>query len=193
MKPVPVHEWDPSLQHVIEDMDGRPINIHSLMANHPSLLNAWWNLRNYLVNGGELEQRHCELVILRVAARLRSWYEWASHVVRGIDSGLSLDEIEGVRLSDSKWGDADQALLDAVDDVADNNIVSAEVRARLALHFTDRQVMDIIVLHGMYLALGCMLNTWNVELDDHVRDRLPAGTNEQSFNCEPNSQGPQNA
>lgn len=193
MKPVPVHEWDPSLQHVIEDMDGRPINIHSLMANHPSLLNAWWNLRNYLVNGGELEQRHCELVILRVAARLRSWYEWASHVVRGIDSGLSLDEIEGVRLSDSKWGDADQALLDAVDDVADNNIVSAEVRARLALHFTDRQVMDIIVLHGMYLTIGCMLNTWNVELDDHVRDRLPAEASEQSFSCEPNSTGHRDA
>src|SRR5210317_814019 len=159
MKPVPVHEWDPSLQHIIEDMDGRPINIHSLMANHPLLLNAWWNLRNYLVNGGELDQRHCELVILRVAARMHSWYEWASHVVRGLDAGLSNDEIEGVRLTDAKWDDADQALLDAVDDIANNNCVSEGVRARLAPHFTDRQVMDIIVLHGMYLTIGGMINT----------------------------------
>lgn len=182
MKPVPVQDWDPSLQHVIDDMDGRPINIHSLMANHPSLLNAWWKLRNYLVNGGDLEQRHCEMVILRVATHMQSWYEWGSHVVRGIDSGLCLEEIENVRLGAGHWSDAEGALLAAVDEVAVSNVITSETRARLAPYFTEQQVMDIILLHGMYLTLACMVRTWGIELDEHVSERLPAGTSEQSFN-----------
>ena len=181
MKPVPIQAWDPSLQHVIDDMNGRPINIHGLMANHPALLKAWWDLRNYLVNGGDLDQRQCELVILRVAVHMKSWYEWGSHVVRGLDAGLSLDEIERVRGASNDWDDADSALLTAVDEVARHNVISDDTRASLARHFTDRQMLDIIVLHGMYLTLGCMINTWNIELDPQVQERLPEQVTRQSF------------
>jgi len=181
MKPVPVNDWDPALQHVIDDMNGRPLNVHSVMANHPALLNAWWDLRNYLVNGGDLEQRQCELVILRVAVQMHSWYEWGSHVARGLESGLTLEEIEKVRVRSNDWSDADNALLTAVDEVSQDNVISEVTRAGLAHHFSDQQVMDIILLHGMYLTLGCMINTWGIELDEHVRDRLPEGTIEESF------------
>ena len=98
MEPVPVLEWDTSLKHVIDDMGGRPLNVHALMANHPPLLNAWWDLRNYSVNGGDLDQRQCELAILRIAVHVGSWYEWASHVDRGLACGLSLAEIERVKI-----------------------------------------------------------------------------------------------
>lgn len=181
MKPLPVPDWDSSLQHVIDDMHGHPINIHSLMANHPALLNAWWSLREYLVRGGDLEQRHCEIVILRVAVHMRSWYEWASHVVRGLDSGLSVDEIEDLRSGTGQWSPADDALIIAVDEVATKNVIGRDTRARLSDYFTDQQVMDIIVLHGMYLTLGCMISTWGIELDETVRDRLPEQSTESSF------------
>ncbi len=181
MKPVPIQAWDPSLEHVIDDMNGRPLNIHGLMANHPALLKAWWNLRNYLVNGGDLEQRQCELVILRVAVHMKSWYEWGSHVVRGLDSGLSLDEIERVRGESNDWDDADSALLTAVDEIAQQNVISEETRRSLAGHFSERQMLDIIVLHGMYLTLGCMINTWDIELDAQVHERLPAQVTRESF------------
>jgi 4-carboxymuconolactone decarboxylase len=181
MKPVPLQEWDTSLKHVINDMSGRPLNIHSLMANHPALLNAWWDLRNYSVNGGDLDQRHCELVILRVAVHMGSWYEWASHVVRGLDSGLALDEIERVRSGNRDWGDADAVLLKAVDELAQDNMISTGIRERLAVHFTERQVMDIILLRGMYLTLSCMIRTWGLELDPHVAERLPESVTENSF------------
>ena len=118
MKPLPISAWDSSLQRVVDDMHGRPLNIHALMANHPRLLNAWWDLRMYLVNGGDLTQRHCELAILCIAVHIKSWYEWASHVVRGIDSGLTL---------------------------------------------------------------GCLINTWGLELDEHVREKLPEAVTEAVF------------
>ena len=181
MKPVPLQEWDTSLKHVIDDMSGRPLNIHSLMANHPRLLDAWWDLRNYSVNGGDLDQRHCELVILRVAVHMGSWYEWASHVVRGLDSGLTLDEIERVRSGNRDWGDADAVLLEAVDELAQDNMISTGMRERLAVHFTERQMMDIILLRGMYLTIGCMIGTWGLELDSDVAERLPDSVTESSF------------
>lgn len=181
MKPLSLDRWDDSLRHVIEDMQGRPLNIHALMANHPRLLSAWWDLRMYLVNGGDLGQRHCELVILRVAAHMHSWYEWASHVVRGIDSGLTPDEIEKIRAGSGDWDGADAVLLQAVDDIVRTHAISAATRARLAGHFTDRQVMDVILLHGMYASIACMIGTWGLELDEHVRARLPDGTTEETF------------
>lgn len=181
MKPLPISAWDPSLQHIVEDMRGRPLNIHALMANHPRLLSTWWDLRMYLVNGGDLTQRHCELVILRIAVHMKSWYEWASHVVRGIDSGLTLEEIENVRSGDGEWSDADTALLRAVDDVATRNHISEATRTCLEKHFTDQQVLDILLLHGMYQTLGCLIKTWGLELDEHVREQLPEAVTETKF------------
>jgi len=181
MQPLPTQDWDLSLRHVLDDMHGHPINIHCLMANHPTLLNAWWNLREYLVRGGDLEQRHCEIVILRVAVHMQSWYEWASHVVRGLDSGLTLEEIEKLRTGKGTWSESETILIKAVDEVARTNAIGQGTRTCLAGHFTEQQVMDIIVLHGMYLTLGCMINTWGVDLDEKVRDRLPEHTTERSF------------
>jgi alkylhydroperoxidase family enzyme len=154
-------------------MNGSPLNIHSLMANHPRGLNAWWNLRQYLVNGGDLEQRHCELVILRVAVRLKNWYEWASHVVRGMDSGLTLEEISNVKSGEGNWREADAALLQAVDEIVNDHVIADATKKSLAAHFTNRQVMDIILLHGMYVTIACMINTWELELDESVGKRLP--------------------
>ncbi len=181
MQVLPPSDWDDSLRHVIDDMRGRPLNIHGLMANHPRLLAAWWDLRMYLVNGGELGRRHAELAILRVAAHCRNWYEWGSHVVRGLDSGLSREEIDNVLANTGEWSGADATLLAAIDDIVRSNAIGAVTRDRLQPHFNDRQVMDLVLLHGMYRTLDCLITTWDVELDAHVSRQLPDGVSEASF------------
>ena len=183
MKPVPLPEWDTSLQHVIDDMNGRPLNIHSLMANHPRLLNAWWDLRNYSVNGGDLEQRHCELVILRVAVNVDSWYEWASHVERGLACGLTRAEIERVKVGPDAdgWTPQESALLTAIDNLAKTQAIAEATLQELNEHFTQQQVMDMILLHGMYNTIACMIKTWDLDLDPDVAERLPDSVTESSF------------
>ena len=135
MQILPPADWDDSLQHIVDDMGGRPLNIHALLANHPHLLAAWWDLRMYLVNGGDLEQRHCELAILRIAARLRNWYEWGSHVVRGLGSGLTLEEINHVLEENGTWAAPDAALLAAIDEIITVNRIGEQTRLKLAAHF----------------------------------------------------------
>ena len=183
MQPLPLQEWNESLKDVLDDMNGKPLNVHQLMANHPELLKAWWNYRNYSVNGGDLEQRDCELVILRVAVKMRCWYEWASHVDRGQLSGLSLSEIERVLHGSeaAAWGERDALLLKAVDELIDERSMSADTQKNLAEHFTPNQVMDVIAIQGMYVTLSCMINTWGLELDSGVQQRLPAQTTWEAF------------
>ena len=40
-------------------------------------------------------------------------------------------------------------------------------------NFTQQQILDMILLHGMYNTIACMIKTWGVELDSHVAERLP--------------------
>ncbi len=183
MKPMPPDQWDPSLQHIIGDMHGRPIQIHCLLANHPALLNAWWSYRMHSVQGGDLEQRDCELVILRVAVHMKAWYEWAAHVDRGLVAGLSLDEIYRVAEGPSAvaWDEKDSTLLNAVDQLISDRTIDHATQTRLENFFSARQVMDIISLQGMYLTIACLIGTWPIEIEDHIVQRLPEEVTEESF------------
>jgi len=183
MKPLPPDQWDPSLQHIIDDMDGRPIQIHCLLANHPALLKAWWNYRMYSVKGGDLEQRECELVILRVAVHMQTWYEWAAHVDRGLATGLSLEEIHRVAEGPTAlaWNDKDSMLLNAVDELVTDHGISTATRSSLEAFFSENEVLDIVSLQGLYVSIACMIGTWPIELEEHIVQRLPAEVTEESF------------
>lgn len=186
MKPLPLAQWEPPLQHVIDDMQGQPLNIHALMARQPGLLDAWWKYRKYIVSGGDLAHRDAELVILRVAAKLRVWYEWASHVDRGLQAGLAMDEIEQVKVgpSASNWSPHEVVLLRAVDQLIDHHAIDQDTQHQLALHYTEKQVLDIISIQGVYRTIACMVNTWDPELDAHVADRLPDAVTRTAFEDE---------
>ena len=183
LKPLPPEKWDISLASIIDDMGGRPLAVHGLMANHPALLRAWWNIRNYTVAGGDLGLRNVELVILRVALHMKNWYEWGSHVQRALAAGLSEADIERIKSGpgDPGWAQSERLLLLAVDELVENRAISTTTKALLREHFSDQQLLDLIVTHGAYVTLACMLNTWDVELDEHVAAVLPAGTHRKSF------------
>ncbi len=183
LRPLAVADWDASLALIVDAMRENPLNIHSLMAHHPAMLTAWWNYRNYAVQGGDLGRRNAELVILRVAVHMKSWYEWASHVERSLACGMNLEEIERVKegASAQGWSDSDAVLLSAVDDLIANHRLSPGILADLAKHYSPTQVMDIVAIHGMYVTLGCMINTWGLELDAHVQEKLPQGVTREAF------------
>lgn len=183
MKPLPPEEWDSSLQHVIDDMNGHPMQIHCLLANHPALLKSWWSYRMHSVSGGDLEQRECELVILRVAVHMKTWYEWAAHVDRGLAAGLSLDEIKRVAAGPAAvdWEKGDAVLLRAVDQLIIERGINIQTRSDLDEFFSARQILDIVSLQGLYVTIACMIGTWPIEIEDEIIRRLPDEVTEESF------------
>jgi alkylhydroperoxidase family enzyme len=164
-------------------MQGRPINIHCLLANHPDLLNAWWNYRMHSVRGGDLAQRDCELVILRVAVHTEAWYEWAAHVVRGIAAGLSLKEIDRVARGPAAegWSRQDAALLESVDQLIEDRRIDSETLDTLGEFLSDKQILDVISLQGMYVSIACIIGSFGIEIEDYVAQQLPDSVDEQSF------------
>ena len=102
-------------------------------------------------------------------------------MVRGLDSGLSMEEIEAVLSGAGNWQPADAALLAAIDEIVVDNLISKATLERLAPHFTDSQVMDLMHLHGMYRTIACLVDTWGIELDAQVAERLPNGNSEPLF------------
>ena len=146
MRVLPTKDWNSSLSHVIADMKGMPLNVHKLLANNPALLDAWWSFRNYLVQGGSLGKRNAELVILRTAAHARNWYEWASHVERGLMSNLSLTEIERVLEGPSHpdWPESDALLLQSVDELAKNGALGPELLDKMNAHIGQAAILDLI-------------------------------------------------
>ena len=180
---IKLEDWDPSLKFIVEEMNGSPLNVHKLLAKHPKLLKSWWNFRNYSVEGGDLGRRQGELVILRVAFYLKSWYEWASHVDRSLKVGISLEEIQNVNkpLDPNDWSYKEFLLLNAVDQLIENKCLSNAQYEKLSSYFSERQIMDLIAIHGMYLILGCMINIWGLPLDDDIQERLPSSVNKKSF------------
>ena len=183
MKPLPSNEWDPSLQYIIDDMNGQPINIHCLLANHPALLKAWWSYRMHSVQGGDLQQRDCELVILRIAVHTRTWYEWAAHVVRGLAAGLSLEEINHIVEGPQAhiWSRRDTTLLSSVDQLFHHRCIDDATRTQLEEFFSEQQIVDIVSLQGLYLTIACVIGTWGVEIEEHVSRSLPDGVTEKAF------------
>jgi alkylhydroperoxidase family enzyme len=135
------------------------------------------------VRGGDLEQRDCELVILRVAVHMQAWYEWAAHVVRGVAAGLSLDEIDRVAAGPSVagWNKRDATLLESVDQLISDHRIDSETRIALGKFLSDKQVLDIVSLQGMYVSIACIIGTWGIEIEDHIAQALPDSVSEQSF------------
>lgn len=183
VSPLALDQWDESLSFIKADMNGSPINVHRLMAHHPDLLKAWWNFRNYSVQGGALGKRKGELVILRVALHMKAWYEWGSHVERGLACGLSREEIERVKLGGnaSGWDESEAVLLNAIDELIETHGLKPATHVQLRVHYDVKQIMDMIAIHGMYVILGCMINTWGLELDSHVQAKLPEDVTKAEF------------
>ena len=182
-KLIETENWDSSLNFIIEEMNGSPLNVHKLLAKHPKLLKAWWNFRNYSVEGGDLGRRQGELVILRVASYLKVWYEWSSHADRSLKVGISLEEIHKVNktLDPNDWSDKEFSLLNSVDQLIENKRLSKHQYKKLSNHFSDQQIMDVVAIHGMYLILACMINIWELDLEPEIAERLPKSINQDSF------------
>lgn len=182
-QPIPPNSWPEELSGVLQDMRGKPINVHKLMAHNPVLLNAWWAFRNHSVTGGTLGQHKAELLILRVAVNMRSWYEWASHVDRALKIGIEIEQIFSILEPTSKvsWADEDRALILAVDELTTNHQISPVTLTLLDKHYSNEQIMDLMAIHGMYLILAAMIKTWGLALDTETAERVSDVTDEASF------------
>ena len=166
LQPLPPDQWDNSIQHIAEHL-GDPLNIHKMIAHHPALMEAYTPLRYHVVRDSVLGGRLRELVILRVAHPIVSEYEWVHHVARGQAAGLTLDEIELVKLGGQadKWEAAEKHVLSGVDEIIANQQLSDQTATGLLKTVGKEGLLDLVFTVGVYLSLGTVLKIFQVPID----------------------------
>ncbi|KSW25813.1 hypothetical protein AOX63_19270 [Pseudomonas sp. ADP] len=120
---------------------------------------------NLLFKGG-ISRQDKERVILRVAWRTGSVYEWAHHVALGLDAGLSREEIDSFGQDDSPlWTPRTRAFVQAIDELHVRQSLGEEKWRELALFLSEDLCVEFLVLVGHYVMAATMLNTLGVRLE----------------------------
>ena len=95
-----------------------------MFAHHLPLSASWLPFTEMLAGeDAKLTELHRELLILRVAWRTHSGYEWAQHSRMGGDAGLTATQVDAIAEGPAAavWTPLERTLLTAVDEFIDDH------------------------------------------------------------------------
>jgi 4-carboxymuconolactone decarboxylase len=148
---------------------GKPINIFGTLGHHPKLLKRFNVLGGFFLNGGLLPAREREIVILRVGYQCQAVYEFGQHTVIGLRVGLTQEEITSLASPTAgEWTPKDAALIALADDLCTDNCVSDATWASLQTDWNEAELLELVMVAGMYRMVSGFLNTMGVQLDEGV-------------------------
>lgn len=132
-----------------------------------------------LIMGAALDDRVRELVIMRVAWRTGSDYEWAQHWVIARRLEVPEDDLLAVR---DRWQDhpgfgrADRAALAATDDVLATGSVGDAAWAEVCAAFpTEQERVELVASIALWRLVSTLLVTFAVPLEDDLSSWPPDG------------------
>jgi alkylhydroperoxidase family enzyme len=174
LDPIPFAEWDDHTRDVLlpylrrperylsgtPDAPPMPI-VMELFAHHLPLSNTFLAFTELLAGEeSTLDPADRELLILRVAWRTRSGYEWNQHHRMGGEAGLTDAKLASVPegAAAGVFTPKEKALLRAVDEMIDSFGVSQATWDRLAADFVPAQLFELLFVIGGYLCLAAVLN-----------------------------------
>jgi alkylhydroperoxidase family enzyme len=151
-----------------------PIALFRTLAKNPRVLRRV--RRGGLLDPGSITVRQREIVILRTTARAGAQYEWGVHAAFfGDAAGLGDAEIAATVLEGPSapcWSVEDALLLRLADELHEDARLSDGTWASLRTHFAEDQLIELLVLAGLYRAISYVVNGTGVELEPGAR-RFP--------------------
>lgn len=164
----------PLLQRLVDGgtfaADGRPLNIFATLDLHPELHQKFMVFAGYLLNKGLVPAREREIVILRVGWNCRSIYEFGQHTLIGLREGLTASEVAALTLDVDahRWSRDDQALIALADELCADDCVSEATWQRLAVRWSEQELMELLLVAGNYRLVSGFLNSVGVQRDAGV-------------------------
>lgn len=172
--PLPREEWTDPAREVFAFWgepnaweEGSKTNIINTMATNPPLGMAYSVWGKHLLMNNSIATRQQELIILRVAWRVKSEYEWHNHVGYALKGGITIEEIGKLRedISAHPWSDQDKAVLNATDQLIDKGQIDDATWAALLKFYDKKQMMDLVFTIGHYVMTSWALTAFGVELE----------------------------
>jgi 4-carboxymuconolactone decarboxylase len=175
LAPVPFAQWDDDTRarllaylrrpelYLSGDPDAPPMPVvMELFAHHVPVSETFLAFTDVLAGErATLAPRVRELVILRVAWRTHSGYEWNQHARMAREEGVTEGQVHAVAEGPESavWSPEERALLAAVDEMVDGYEVSDSTWRRLATSFDPSQLLELLFVIAGYLALAAVLNS----------------------------------
>ncbi|CAI7976809.1 4-carboxymuconolactone decarboxylase [Frankia sp. Hr75.2] len=181
LAPLPFEKWDDETRSILLRYLRRPELYLSgapdappmpkalgLFAHHVQLSETFLAFTDLFAGEhATLDPRHRELLILRVAWRTRSGYEWAQHTRIGMQAGLTTEQLYAIPhgAEAEVWTPVERALLAATDQMIDQSRVGDDTWQLLASHFDAGQLLELSFVVGGYLCLAAVLNSVGLQPD----------------------------
>ena len=134
---------------------GGGANVFRTFNRHPPADRVRGAINTHVNSSSTLTPRRRELLMTRIGVFCRSEYEYAAHLRLGRQAGFTdADVARVINGPDSGPGDPlETALLQAADDLYENDVVSAATWATLAKSLNERQMLDVVISVGR-LSIG---------------------------------------
>ena len=178
LKPLPPEHWDDDVlaalrgafpARVVEQFRSAtaPSAAVTTLLHTPALAGPWLVYNNQLLWNSTLDDRSRELMILRVAWRTGSNYEWVQHVKLGSRFGITRDDLDAIRLGDPArhWTRLETALVAATDQLLDDYRIDDATWARLTTELDGRQLVELVFVVGSYTCLAMAFESFGLQLE----------------------------
>lgn len=168
IKPIPVGHFTPEQHQVLNRSGGEVLNIFRTLAHHIKLAKRWMVFANHILGKSTINPREREILILRIGWLCQSGYEFAQHEIIGEKAGLTKIEIQQIKKGPTAgtWGPLDRLLLQAVDELHQDQMISTDIWEGLSEHYSTEQLMDLVFTVGQYTMVSMALNTFGVQLEE---------------------------
>ncbi len=142
-------------------------NVVGTLLHHPGLAGPFLAFNSVLLSAPTLEPRLRELMVLRVAWRTRSTYEWLQHVRLAERFAVTPEEIEAIGhgADGGVWSPLEADLLAATDQLLDAYRIDDDTWDRLAEHLDEQQLVEVVFVVGTYTCLAMAFRSFGLQLD----------------------------
>ncbi len=185
LPPIPAQQWTDEQQaalraafparlvdsYVAGGPDAPPVpTVLATLVHHPVLAGPFLAFNNVILRTPTLAPRHRELLVLRVAWRTRSKYEWIQHARLRERYDITLADVEAIARGEplDSWSELERALVTAAGELIDDACISDATWATLAADFDERQLVEVVFTVGTYTLLAMAFNSFGMEMEAGV-------------------------
>ena len=142
-----------------------PLLLFRTVARNPRVLQRM--IAANLLDRGSISLRSRELMILRTCARCGAEYEWGVHIATfGAKAQWAPAQVHSTvygSAEDTCWGIEDRLVIRLADQLHGTNRVDDGLWKEMSTHFAPDQLVELIMLAGLYHAVSYMVNATGVQ------------------------------
>lgn len=148
-------------------IEGSRSNTMMTLANHPPLALASLDLGRYFMLSSRLTARQIKMLILRIAHRYGSVYQWTHNALAARGLGLTEEQIEAIREGPNAlvWDLEDRLFLRTIDEVGNGGRIGEETWQALGERYDRQAIMDLVHAVGYFTMVAWGLVAMGVEVE----------------------------